>query len=194
MSLQVISLAGQLLSRDLRKRVGGPDLAVGVRIAGPHDGAAIFEDLHVVDLRHLSQLLELSGPGADHTCNLCGRHGGQGKIVAGREADYPANAGFAFGDQQSPVFEVEAIVANPQLERRKVIFENEGSGVSRIKYPSRPGISRAKIAGGVIFGLAFGRNLLDLPLPRPTGAMWGNQHSLVGEGVQSAMRIFSKLQ
>ena len=143
-----------------------PDLAMRMRIARPHHRAAIFEDLHVIDLRHLRQFLELGSPGMDHVFNLFRRHRGEGKVVARGEADYPANARLALRDQQSPVFEVEAVVANRRFECRKVIFENKRAGVSRVEDPARPRISRAKVASGVIFGLVFSRNFFDLPLPR----------------------------
>ena len=113
----------------------------GCGIAGPHHRAAIFEDLHVIDLRHLRQLPELGSPGMDHVFNVFRRHRGQGEVVARGEADYPAQAGFAFRDQQSPVFDVETVVADRRFERGKVIVENERAGVARVEDPARPRIS-----------------------------------------------------
>ena len=101
MSVEMVDLAYQLLSGDVWNRMGRPYLAVGMRITGPHHRAAIFENLHVIDLWQLRQFLELGGPSLDHTFNLFRRHGGQGKVVARREADYPAKAGFAFRDQRN---------------------------------------------------------------------------------------------
>src|SRR5882724_4844914 len=179
----IASLADQFLSGDLWNRLGGPDLAVRMRITGTHHGAAILEDLHVIDLRQLPQLPELGGPGMDHVFNVRRRHSGKGKVVARGKADYPAQAGFAFRDQQSPVFDVEAVVANRGFEGGKVIVENEGAGVARIEHPADPRIARAKVAGGIIFGLGLTRYFLELPLPRPARAMWRYQHPLVGKRV-----------
>ncbi len=50
------ALVGQLRSRLVGNMFGGPDLAVGVRIAGPHHGAAILEYLHVTNLRPRSRV------------------------------------------------------------------------------------------------------------------------------------------
>ena len=47
-------------SRALPDRCGRPDLAMGMRIAGAHHGAAIFEDLHVVNESMATKLAELS--------------------------------------------------------------------------------------------------------------------------------------
>jgi hypothetical protein len=136
----------------------------------------------------------LGGPGMDHSFNLFRGHSGKGKVVARGEADYTAEARLAFRDQQSPVFDIEAVVVNRRFERRKVIVENEGFGVARIEDPASPGISRAKVAGGIIFGFMLCRDFFELALPRPAGAMRRYQDPLVRERVQSAMRIFSKLQ
>jgi hypothetical protein len=130
----------------------------------------------------------------DHVFNIFRRHRGEGKVVARGEADDPAQARFALRDQQSTVLEVETVVANRRFESRKVVVENKRVGVVRVENPAHPRISRAKVASGVIFGLVFRRNFFDLPLPWTPGAVWRYQHPLVGEGIQSAMWILSKLQ
>ena len=45
--------------------LGGPDLAVGMGIAGAHHGAAVLEDLHVVELGLAAEFNVLLGPGVD---------------------------------------------------------------------------------------------------------------------------------
>src|ERR1700687_314605 len=194
MRFGVVGLANQFFGGDIWNRVGGPDLAVRMRIAGAHHRTAVFEDLHVIDLGYLSQLLELDGPGMNHILDVLRCHGGEGKVVARQEADYPAKAGLTFGDQQSAVLYVEAVVADARFKSREVVIKNEGAGVAWIKDPADPGISGAKVAGGVIFGLMLGRSFFNLPLPRPTGAMRRYQHPLVREGIQPAVGIFSQLQ
>ena len=51
MQLVIGALVGQLRGRLVGNMFGGPDLAVGMGIAGPHHGAAILEYLHVTNLR-----------------------------------------------------------------------------------------------------------------------------------------------
>src|SRR6202163_470049 len=109
-----------------------------MRIARPHHRAAIFEDLHVIDLWHLRQLLELGSTGMDHDFNIFRRHRGEGKVVARGEADYPAKARFTLCEKQSTVFEVEAVVANRRFERRKIIVENKRAGVVSLENPAHP--------------------------------------------------------
>src|SRR3954469_12597586 len=52
---KITSLEGQLFFWNVRNGARGPNLAVGMRVAGTHHGAAIFEDLNMVDLRHCTQ-------------------------------------------------------------------------------------------------------------------------------------------
>src|SRR6478672_9701544 len=120
MSFEVSVLADQLFPGNVGNGVRSPYLAVGMRIAGAHHGAPILEYLHVIDIWHRAQFPELGGPGMDHASDVVWRHGGEGKVVAGREADYPAEPRLAFRDQQPPVFDVQAIVANRGFEGGEV--------------------------------------------------------------------------
>ena len=165
-----------------------------MRVAGAHRGAAILKDLHVIDLRHRSHFLELRRPGMDHTFDIFRLHRGECEVVARRKADHTAKSGFAFGYNQSPVFHVHTVAGCGRLQRGKVIVEDERVGIPRINDSASPGISRTEIAGRVIFRLFVNGNVLELPLPGSACPMRRNQHPLVGKRVQSAMRIFSKLQ
>src|SRR5678810_210795 len=111
MSVEVAGLAGQLFAGNVGDRMRGPYLAVRMGVTGAHHGAPILEYLDVVDVWHRAQLPELGGPGMDHALDVLWRHGGEGKVVAGREADYPAEPGLALGHQQPPVFDVQSVVA-----------------------------------------------------------------------------------
>ena len=183
MSLDVIRLADQFLGGDVRDGMGRPDLAMRMGIARAHRRTSILEDLHVVDFGHLRQFLELSCPGTDHGFYLFPLHGGQREVMARGEADHSAQARFALGDQQSPIFQVEAVVAYPGLKRREVVLEDECAGVTRIEHSADPGISRTEIASRVILGLVFSGNCFDLPLPWPARPMGRDQHPLIGERV-----------
>ncbi len=167
---------------------------MGMRIAGAHRGAAIFKDLHVIDLRHRSQFLELLSPGADHTFDVLCRHSGKGEVVAGRKADHAAESGLAFGDNQAPVFQVQAVVANARFECGKVVVEDECARIFGINDTANPGISRTEVTRGVVLRFLLCRNPLELALPGTAGAMRRDEHPLVGERIQSAMWIFGQLQ
>jgi len=89
-----------LLSRLFFRRLighvaAGPYLAVGMRIAGTHNSAAILEDLHIVNKRQSAQFIVLSYPDIDDLLKIRQRHIRNREIVAWREADYAANAIFA---------------------------------------------------------------------------------------------------
>src|SRR6266436_592006 len=162
MVAEVVGLAEQFFPWNLRNRTGGPNLAVGMRIACAHHDAAVLENLYVLDLWHRSQFLELGGPGADHVFDVIGLHGGKSEVVAWGEADHPAEPGFAFGDDQPPAFKVETFVDPGRLERGEVIVENECAGVARVRDSADPGVSRTEVTGGVICRLALNRDLLEL--------------------------------
>src|SRR6266851_4692479 len=140
MSVEMVDLAYQLLSGDVWNRMGRPYLAVGMRVTGAHHRAAIFENLHVIDLWQLRQFLELGDPGLDHTFNLSRRHGGQGEVVARGETDDPTKSRLAFRDQQAAVFQIDAVVAGARLQRGKVVVKNECAGIARIDHPADAGI------------------------------------------------------
>jgi len=76
----------------------------------------------------------------DHVFDMLRRQGGKGEVMARGEADHAAKSGFAFGHNQSSVFEVPAVVGNGRLERGKVIVENERAGIPRINYSADPGV------------------------------------------------------
>ena len=62
---------------------GGPDLAVGMGVAGAHHGAAVFEDLDVLDVGASAEFGCLLGPHFDDAANGRDVHGGEGEVVAG---------------------------------------------------------------------------------------------------------------
>ena len=61
----MLVLRGRFRRRLVGNMLGGPDLAVGMRIAGAHHGAAVLEDLHVLDIGS-RQRGRLAGPGIHH--------------------------------------------------------------------------------------------------------------------------------
>jgi hypothetical protein len=130
----------------------------------------------------------------DYVLDVLDRHGGKGKVVARGEADYTAAPGFALRNQQTPVFDVQAVGGAIGLKRGKIVVEDERTCIDRIADTANPRISGTEIAGRVILGLAINWDLFELPLPGAACTMGGHQHPLVSKGVQSAMWIFGKLQ
>src|ERR1700724_852284 len=136
MVAQIMVLADQFLSWEVRNRVSCPDLTVRMRIACTHHRATILKDLHVVDFGHLSQFPELCRPGVDHVFDVPWRYGGKGEGVAWREANYAAQPGLTFCHEQTPVPNIQTVAWHSWLQRGKVIVENEGASVGRIDCPA----------------------------------------------------------
>src|SRR5436305_3904062 len=123
--------------------MGGPHLAVGMRITGTHHRAPVFEDLHVIDSVKAAKFAELAHPSVNNDLDCFGRHGRERQIVTRRKADNPANAWFTLSHQQAFVFYVEAIRRRLCFQGCKVILENESRLVLRVANSSRPRISWA---------------------------------------------------
>src|ERR1051326_845463 len=101
-----------------------PDLAMRMGIASPHHGAAVFEDLHIIDDRRLPHLLELLDPGVHYATQSRYFHARHGEIVARRETNHPADARFRFGDQQSLL--LITVHRCGWLQGGEIIVEDEG--------------------------------------------------------------------
>src|ERR1022692_4871241 len=192
--LRVSPLRSEFLGGRLRNRRGRPDLAMRMRIAGAHHGAAVFEDLYVVDVFQAGQFPKLSDPCVDDQLNLIPRHRGQGEIVTWGKANHTANPRLGFGDQQAHAVDVEASVGGLWFQGGEIVLEDEGRGVRRIVNPAGPGVSGAKVASRVVGGLGRGLELRYFSLPGTRGAMGRDQHPFVGQRIQSAMRIFGEFQ
>ena len=60
---------------------GSPYLAMGMRIAGAHHGAAIFKYLDMIDVLARAQFLILRRSEIHYTLNVRDAHGGQSQIM-----------------------------------------------------------------------------------------------------------------
>src|SRR5262245_33139994 len=80
------------------------------------------------------------------------------------------------------------------LHRGKVIFENEGVGVSRIANAVRSRIARAKIAVRIERRTFIRNERGHLALPWTVHAMWRNKYPLLRQRVVSAMRFLLQIQ
>jgi hypothetical protein len=184
---EVVLLGGELEGWLVGDVLGGPDLAVGVRVGGAHHGAAVFEDLHVTDIGTGTELFSLLGPHGDDVFDRGEVHGGEGKVVAGGEAEDAAGAGFGFGAEEAGGFDVEGGGGDIGLEGGEVVFEDEGAGVVGGDVAAGAGVAGAEVAGGVVgegggYGGGFG-----LALPGALGAMRGDENPLAFERVPTAV-------
>ena len=99
MVLVVIGLlGGEFAERFVGDMFGGPDLAVGVRVGGSHHGAAVLEDLDVIDPGEVAERGGFVGPGVDDAGDVGNGHAGESEGVVGVEAEDAAEAAFGFGD------------------------------------------------------------------------------------------------
>src|SRR5450631_2661430 len=124
-----------------------------MRIAGTHHGAAVFEDLDVVDVFQAGQFSKLFDPGADYQFDLVQRHGSEREIVTRREANHAANPGLRFGDKQAHTVDVETSVEDLRLQGGEVVLENERRWVRRISNPAGADVARAQVAIRIVGGL-----------------------------------------
>ena len=93
-------LGGEFAERLVGDVLGGPDLAVGVRVGGAHHGAAVLEDLDVVDPGEVAEGGGFVGPGVDDAGDVGDGHAGEGEGVVGVEAEDAAEATLGFGDEE----------------------------------------------------------------------------------------------
>ena len=125
----IVGLRGELLGGLVGEAPARPDLAVRMRIAGAHRGAAVLEDLHRVDVVHGAERQVLLAPRSDDMPEVFDGEARHGEVVARRIADHPADAGFRLGDDQPAA--IDRVMADPRLQRREVVVEDEGVRRSR---------------------------------------------------------------
>jgi hypothetical protein len=163
-----------LLARDVHRHVlGRPDLAVRVRVARTHRGAAVLEDLDVADARVGAELLDLLRPDLDDPLDGLLRQRAEVEVVPRRVADDAAGAVLAraLGD-----------------ERRKVVREHEGAVVVRVPDAARARVPGAEVAGPIVLRQLLARRRLDLPLPRAAAPLRRDEHPLARERVPPPVR------
>ena len=182
-----LELGGLLLGDFVGDGVVGPDLAVRMGVAGAHHGAAVFEDLDVVDERPGGEIVKLLDPGVNDRAQVVHRHVGDGEAVPGREADHAANTRLGFGDQEAAL--LVAIERGIGLERGEIVIEDERRGVSGIAHAAGARVPGTEVALRVVVRLPRRSGLLDLALPGPLGSMRRDQHPFTGERVEAAVGV-----
>ena len=98
----------------------------GCGLRAPHHRAAVLEDLHLADVGPRAEFAILLDPGLDHLLDVGHRHARQRQVVARREADDAADAGFALGDQQAAFGRLSlgasGVSAAKSLSKTKVVL------------------------------------------------------------------------
>ena len=177
------------LRRSFRQGVQRPDLTVRVRVGAAHDGAFVLKDLHPAI--GMPQVGDLLCPGVDHLADIRHRHLGQGQVVAGRETNHAAGAGYRAGGKQLRLRLIRGGGARQQ--RREIVLEDVRRCVRRVLFAARPAVPRAQVASRVISGQILRRSLLHLPEPGALGAVRRDQQPLAGERIKASMRRFERL-
>jgi hypothetical protein len=162
---------------------GGPNLAVGMGIAGAHHGSAILKDLDVADPGDGGELAELLLPGGDDGADRGDRHAGECEGVVGVEAEDATEAAFGLGAE-------ERIGGDPGgrvgKERGEIVIEDEGAGVGGIAGGVSARVAGAEVAVGVVVG---GGRLWrgDFALPGAVGAVGRDDDPFAAEGIEAAV-------
>src|SRR5262249_23054644 len=152
-----------LLFRQNRHRSVSPNLAMRMRIASAHDGAAILEDLYVAHPIDLLQLRELLAPHANHFADFLERHARNGEVMPRRKADDAADALLGVSHQQAGlVFSKDGDIGE---QCGVVVVESKGTGELGISCAIGARIAWAQVAGRIVSG-EVGRRVLYFAEPR----------------------------
>ena len=130
--------------------LGGPDLAVGMRIAGAHHGAAVLEDLDVAEDGIGAEGAVLVGPGVDDAADVGDCHAREGEAVVGVEAEDAAEAALALGDAGVARGVAGVSARGVGEERRVVVVEDEDACRMRGVLAAGAGVAGTEVAGGVV--------------------------------------------
>ena len=169
--------------------IAGPDLPVRMRVGAAHHRALVLEYLHIgVSLAQIGGLC--------HPCGDDAFYGGQGQFgqalaVVGREADdacLPARGG---GLQQACGGLGRGRIG---AERRKIIGEDVGAFIRRVRLAGHAGVAGAEVARRIMRGALRGVGRVLLPLPRALGAVRGYQQPFVRQRVVAAVRVVGRIK
>ena len=93
--------------RLIRNRLVRPDLAMRMRIARPHQRAAIFENLNVLDPVDLTKFAILLGPNIDDRAHFFGLHARNGQVVPRRKTNHATHTTLAASNDQAFLIDLE---------------------------------------------------------------------------------------
>ena len=187
MALLIIGEPCLLFSGLVGERAIGPNLSVRMRIAASHHLAAVFKDLHMIDLRNCPEFEILSCPDVNHRTNGRYIHVRQSQIVARREANDPTDSCFRLCMEEVCGVAMNFDLRHIQPHRPEIIVKDECGVVTRIANSTCTLVSRAQIAQRIVAERALFRLPLSLSLPWALHAMWRDQHPVTCQRIQTAM-------
>jgi hypothetical protein len=158
-----------------------------VGVGGSHHGAAVLEDLDVVDPGKVAEGGGFVGPGVDHAGDVGYGHAGEGEGMVGVEAEDAAEATLGFGDEEWGVT-VAGVGLDVGEQGREVVVEGEDAGVGGVVDSAGARVGGAEIAGGVVVEAGRGDGLGGFALPWALGALGGDEDPLAEERIVAAVR------
>ncbi len=186
MLIEIHPLAGVFFRDFIRDGGACPDLAMRMRIASAHHGAAILKNLDVSNRRKSRELAVLFAPRIYKLRDSCLVHLRYGKIVTRRKTYYPADACLATRDQQIAI--VQERDRSFRQQRWIVVIEHERGFVIRISNSPNSFITRAQVAVRVVRQLRRVGCFFNLSSPRTQSAVRGYNHPFSREAIQTPMR------
>ena len=160
---------------------------MGVRVGGAHHGAAVLEDLDVVDPGEVAEGGGFVGPGVDDAGDVGDGHAGEREGVVGMEAEDAAEAALGFGDQERGGMGL-GVGLDVGEERGEIVVEGEDAGVGGIVLAAGAGVAGAEVAVGVVGEVGSGDGLGGFALPGALGALRGDEDPLAEERIVAAVR------
>ena len=188
---EIFGLRSRLLLELVRQMARRPDLAVRMRVRAAHDLAAVLEDLDGSDAFARAEVDRLLDPGVDHPLDVGDLHLRQRQIVAGREAENPAEAGFAFRHEK-PV--LDPLRRRVGVKRGEIVVEHEGVRIVRVARAVGADVARAKIAVRVVSQRRRRGDRLALALPRPRHPMRRDERPFAGQRIEAAVRRLAEIE
>jgi hypothetical protein len=179
-------LGGKFAERLVGDVLGGPDLAVWVRVGGSHHGTAVFEDLDVVDPGEVAERGGFVGPGVDDAGDVGDGHAGEGEGVVGVEAEDAAEAALGFGDEERGGVG-SGVGLDLREEGREIIVEGEDAGVGGIVDTAGADVGGAEVALGIVGEAGRGDGLGGFALPGALGALGGDEDPLAEKRIVATM-------
>ena len=154
-----------------------------VRVAGAHQFAAVFEDLHVADPGDLRKRSVLLDPSVNDAPQFLSVHSRNGEIVARSETQYSADAAVGLGDEQTILLVLQRLDFGQK--RGKIVVEGVSSGILRSLLAAGSLVSRAEITIGIVSNRRWRWKLFHFSLPRALGPLRRDEHPLAQERIEA---------
>ena len=168
-----------------------PDLAVRMRVRAAHDLAAVLEDLDGGDVSARAEIDRLFDPDVDDALDVGDVHLRQRQVVARREAEHAAEAGFAFRHEQPVLAPLRRRV---RVERGEVVVEHERVPIVRIARAVGAEVAGTEIAIRIMGDRRRGGDRLALALPRALHPVRRDERPFAGQRIEAAVRNLAEIE